>query len=42
MFKEILINKEYGILLNNVKIGDYVEILIFNEVSNYLLSYWYV
>ena len=37
MSKEILINKEYGTLLNNVKTGDHVEIPTPNEVSNYLV-----
>lgn len=41
MSKEILINKEYGTLLNNVKTGDHVEIPTPNEVSNYLPSYRY-
>ena len=41
MSKEILINEEYGTLLNNVKTGDYVEIPTPNEVSNYLPSYRY-
>ena len=40
MSKEILINKEYGTLLNNVKTGDHVEIPTPNEV-NYLPSYRY-
>ena len=41
MSKEILINKEYGTLLNNVKTSDHVEIPTPNEVSNYLPSYRY-